>query len=122
MIFAGRAFGLDSSPSEVSLEVGDFKSQGTVYLSRRRESKKRQALECMYNSVRRRTEAVRSEVFEEREGPRERKDGWIEIDLGQFYYDEGDDQEVKICLKEVKGEHLKGGLIVEGIELRPTKD
>ena len=26
-----------------------------------------------------------------------------------------------MCLMEVKGEHLKGGLIVEGIELRPKE-
>ena len=37
-----------------------------------------------------------------------------------FYNDEGDG-EVKMCLMEVKGEHLKGGLIVEGIELRPKE-
>uniref|UniRef100_A0A7N2L8A3 Uncharacterized protein n=1 Tax=Quercus lobata TaxID=97700 RepID=A0A7N2L8A3_QUELO len=53
-------------------------------------------------------------VFQERQaGPGERKDGWIEIKLGYFYNDEGDE--------EVKGEHLKGGLIVEGIELRPKE-
>jgi hypothetical protein len=111
--FAGRAYGLDTLPSEVSVEVGDFKSQRTVYLSRR-ESKK-QALECM-DCVK----ARRSKVFQERQGPRERGDGWIEIEMGHFYYDEGE-EEVRMCLKEVKGLHLKGGLIVEGIELRPTK-
>ncbi|XP_059439688.1 F-box protein PP2-B15-like [Corylus avellana] len=111
--FAGRAYGLDTLPSEVSVEVGDFRSQGTVYLSRR-ESKK-QALECMDF-----VKAMRSKVFQERQGPRERRDGWIEIEMGHFYYGEGE-EEVKMCLKEVKGVHLKGGLIVEGIELRPTK-
>ena len=51
-------------------------------------------------------------------GTREREDGWLEIELGEFYSD-GSDEEVKMSLKEVKGEHLKYGLIVEGIELRP---
>ncbi len=59
-------------------------------------------------------------MFEERQGLGERKDGWIEIELGYFYNDQGD-EEVKMCLKEVKGEHLKGGLIVEGIEIRPKE-
>ena len=34
----------------------------------------------------------------------------------------GDAKEVEeMCQKEVPGEHLKGGLTVEGIELRPKK-
>ena len=53
----------------------------------------------------------------------EREDGWFEIELGGFYNVGGDyddnNNEVKMCLKEVNGEHLKGGLIVEGIEIRP---
>lgn len=117
MNFADRAYGLDSLPSEVSLEVGNFKSQGTVYLSRPKI--KKQSLESI-PSVNR-IKAMKSKVFQERQaGPGERKDGWIEIKLGYFYNDEGD-EEVKMCLKEVKGEHLKGGLIVEGIELRPIE-
>ncbi|KAM4108980.1 hypothetical protein ACJW30_03G088000 [Castanea mollissima] len=112
--FADRAYGLDSLPSEVSLEVGNFKSQGTVYLSRPKIEK--QSLQSIpYVN---RIKAMRSKVFQERQaGPKERKDGLTEVELGYFYNDEGD-EEVKMCLKEVKGEHLKGGLIVEGIELR----
>ena len=60
-----------------------------------------------------RIKTLRSDVFEERQGLGERKDGWIEIELGYFYNDQGDE--------EVKGEHLKGGLIVEGIEIRPKE-
>ncbi|KAL4637974.1 hypothetical protein ACB092_03G117600 [Castanea dentata] len=115
--FADRAYGLDSLPSEVSLEVGNFKSQGTVYLSRPKIEK--QSLQSIISVNR--IKAMRSKVFQERQaGPGERKDGWTEIELGYFYNDEGD-EEVKMCLKEVKGEHLKGGLIVEGIELRPKE-
>ena len=81
--------------------------RGSIYLRRqtRRESPKRV-------STRQRT------VKGEERVPREREDGWLEIELGEFYSD-GSDEEVKVSLKEVKGEHLKGGLIVEGIELRP---
>ncbi|RVW97868.1 putative F-box protein PP2-B12 [Vitis vinifera] len=50
--------------------------------------------------------------------PYEREDGWFEVELGEFYND-GGDEEVKMSLREVKGVHLKGGLIVEGIEIRP---
>ncbi|KAK1581228.1 hypothetical protein Q3G72_004144 [Acer saccharum] len=60
--FADRAYGLDSLSSVVSLEVGDVKSRGMVYL---------------------RSKKIRNKIW-----------------------------------NEVKGEHLKGGLIVEGIEIR----
>ncbi len=87
-----------------------------MYLSRPKNEK--QYLENIHYVNRIKT--LRSNVFEEREGLDERKDGWIEIGLGYFYNDQGD-EEVKMCLKEVKGEHLKGGLIVEGIEIRPKE-
>lgn len=88
--FARRAFGLDSIPSDVSVEVGDYKSRGTIYLRQNGSP----------------------------EGVFYRGDGWTEIELGSFYSD-GNDKEMKMSLREVKGEHLKGGLIVEGIEIRP---
>ncbi|OMO99447.1 Phloem protein 2-like protein [Corchorus olitorius] len=55
-----------------------------------------------------------SKGIEER---KKREDGWIEIELGSFYNHGDDNFEVKMCLKEVTGTHLKGGLVVEGIEL-----
>ena len=39
----------------------------------------------------------------------------------KILYNHGVDVEVKMCLKEVTGTHLKGGLVVEGIELRPKQ-
>ncbi|PIA36200.1 hypothetical protein AQUCO_03400247v1 [Aquilegia coerulea] len=48
-----------------------------------------------------------------------RDDGWMEIELGEFYNDQGEDGEVQMTLTEIKGGHLKCGLIVQGIELRP---
>ncbi|PSS03046.1 F-box protein like [Actinidia chinensis var. chinensis] len=106
--FADRAYGLDYVPSEASVEVGNYQSWGSVCLrrqTRRRESPK--------HVLTRQRDIKGVERF-----PQEREDGWLEIELGEFYSD-GRDEEVKVSLKEVKGEHLKGGLIVEGIELRP---
>ncbi|KAA8536794.1 hypothetical protein F0562_029272 [Nyssa sinensis] len=115
--FADRALGLDSIPSEVSVEVGNYQSRGTIYL-RRREDRK-QPLEGSNTYIQRRIEALGSSVFKgDQRVPCERDDGWLEVDLGEFYND-GSDTEVRMSLREVKGEHLKGGLVVEGIELRP---
>ncbi|XP_057439333.1 F-box protein PP2-B15-like [Lotus japonicus] len=90
---ADRAYGLDSLPSEVWVEVGNRKSKGTVYIRKGKAS-------CHCQS---------SEHDE---------DEWLEIELGSFYTN-SDDEEVRMCLKEIKGVHLKGGLIVDGIEIRP---
>nr|XP_043620855.1 putative F-box protein PP2-B12 [Erigeron canadensis] len=46
-----------------------------------------------------------------------RKDGWMEIVLGEFYCDDGDEGEVEMVFKE--HHRWKSGLIVEGIEVRP---
>ncbi|KAF7132256.1 hypothetical protein RHSIM_Rhsim09G0053000 [Rhododendron simsii] len=55
--------------------------------------------------------------------PQMRRDGWMEIELGEFYNDEGDEGEVEIRLRDVRGSKIgqivKGKLIVEGIEVRP---
>ncbi|AES87270.1 putative phloem protein [Medicago truncatula] len=49
----------------------------------------------------------------------EHKDEWLEIELGSFYTEKVQVQEVRMCLKEVNGVDFKGRLIVDGIELRP---
>jgi hypothetical protein len=56
--------------------------------------------------------------------PKQRGDGWLEIELGNFYYagDEADEGELEIKVLETKGGNWKGGLIVQGIEIRPKVD
>ncbi|KAF8015422.1 hypothetical protein BT93_H1047 [Corymbia citriodora subsp. variegata] len=51
--------------------------------------------------------------------PKERRDGWLEIELGEFLTKDGEDGEVEMSVMETKGAHWKSGLVVEGIEIRP---
>jgi len=52
--------------------------------------------------------------------PKERADGWLEMELGEFFNEGGgDDKQVDIGVCEVKGGGWKGGLVVQGIEIRP---
>lgn len=53
--------------------------------------------------------------------PRERGDGWMEIELGEFNSGDGIDGEVGMSFKEIRSMHWKRGLIVHGIEVRPTR-
>ncbi|KAL1548371.1 F-box protein PP2-B5-like [Salvia divinorum] len=48
----------------------------------------------------------------------DRDDGWMEIQLGEFYVDEGGNGEVQVQLLDTSG-YIKSGLILEGIEFRP---
>ncbi|KAF7847814.1 hypothetical protein BT93_L2548 [Corymbia citriodora subsp. variegata] len=51
--------------------------------------------------------------------PKERRYGWLEIELGEFWTRDGEDGEVEMSVLETKGGNWKGGLIVEGIKIRP---
>ena len=53
--------------------------------------------------------------------PKQREDRWLEIELGQFFNGGGEDDELQINLREVEALNKKTGLVVEGIEIRPTK-
>ena len=110
------SYGLDSIPSELSIQVGNNPvCDSTAYLHRK-DSKKGQLERLFYAN---RVEMMRQRVNAgEGRVPREREDGWMEIEVGEFFSGDGD-EEVKMSVVEVKGEHFKGGLIVEGIELRP---
>ncbi|EOY05345.1 hypothetical protein QUC31_016813 [Theobroma cacao] len=50
---------------------------------------------------------------------RERGNGWMEIEMGEFWNECGDDGTVECILWEVNTAYRKEGLIIEGIELRP---
>ncbi|KAI3469953.1 hypothetical protein Pfo_026616 [Paulownia fortunei] len=49
-----------------------------------------------------------------------RADGWMEIELGDFYVGLGDNGEIQVQLLETSG-YEKSGLIIEGIEFRPLE-
>ncbi|OEL23755.1 putative disease resistance RPP13-like protein 2 [Dichanthelium oligosanthes] len=51
---------------------------------------------------------------------RARVDGWMEVELGEFYIANLDDGAVEIRLIEHETLNWKSGLIVEGVEIRPV--
>lgn len=112
-----RAYGLDSEASEVSIVVGNKVEKGKAYLYHKDE--KELKMETLFYGNRR--EMLRMvHQDQENEGiphPSKRDDGWMEIELGEFFSGEGD-EDVKMSLREV-GYLLKGGLVLEGIEVRP---
>lgn len=55
----------------------------------------------------------------DRKYPKPRGDGWMEIELGGYFNQGGEDRELEMSVLEVEGGGWKSGLIVQGIEIRP---
>ncbi|XVF31418.1 hypothetical protein REPUB_Repub16aG0144400 [Reevesia pubescens] len=105
MKISDQAYGLDLMPSEITLKVGNQEvSCSSVFLQHQNMSKKQME---MWKSIRGNYQGI----------VREREDGWMEIELGNFFSGEKD-EDVNMSLMEVKGCHLKGGIVIEGIKAK----
>ncbi|XP_062084874.1 F-box protein PP2-B15-like [Humulus lupulus] len=113
MNISNRAYGLETAPFEISVEVGSRQvSYGTVCVSGYDKKKQQNDQNCK--------QTLKTTPFvEEKNVISERNDGWMEIKLGEFFTGGENDEEVKMSLTETKGYHLKAGLVIEGIEVRP---
>ncbi|XP_076906647.1 F-box protein VBF-like [Bidens hawaiensis] len=110
-----RSFGLDSIPCETSISSDTCSVTNKSYLCPLDEQK--QQLESLFFMNRRQMMDKRVVEGECRRLSK-RGDGWMEIELGEFFVREKCEM-VKMNLSEVKGNHLKGGLTIQGIEVRP---
>ncbi|KAH7521805.1 hypothetical protein FEM48_Zijuj07G0071200 [Ziziphus jujuba var. spinosa] len=54
----------------------------------------------------------------EQEPCKVREDGWLEVEMGEFFNDGGEDHRVVVC-SLMETVFCKSGLVVEGIEFRP---
>ncbi|MED6156219.1 hypothetical protein PIB30_012496 [Stylosanthes scabra] len=134
----GRSYGFEYQPVEVTLGVAGESDppKRTVYLDSakpQRQSYHRHIIPrrsrtryCLMAGV----EApaplpARSSPEPSVEGrggsecPKERDDGWREIELGEFFNKGCEDKEMEMAVYEVKSGDWKGGLVVQGIEIRP---
>ncbi|KAE9598150.1 putative phloem protein [Lupinus albus] len=114
-----RAYGLDFASSEISIVIGNKVEKGKTYLYDKEENKLKMG--TLFYGNRRETLKMAQEE-EDNEGisyPSKREDGWMEIKIGEFFSGKGN-EDVKMSLREV-GYRLKGGLILEGIEIRPKQ-
>ncbi|OAP15909.1 hypothetical protein AXX17_AT1G50940 [Arabidopsis thaliana] len=115
------AYGLDLVPAETSVKSKTGQNnKNTTYLCCLDE-KKQQMKRLFYGNREERmamtVEAVGGDG--KRREPKARDDGWLEIELGEFETREGEDDVVNMTLMEVKGYQLKGGILIDGIEVRP---
>lgn len=117
------AYGLDLVPAETCVKYKNGQNvKNTAYLCCVDE-KKQQLKRLLYgNREERMAMTVKAVGVGDgiRREPKGRDDGWMEIELGEFETREGEDDEVSISLTEVKGYQLKGGIVIDGIEVRPN--
>ncbi|XXG89706.1 hypothetical protein AAC387_Pa12g1646 [Persea americana] len=52
--------------------------------------------------------------------PQVRSDGWMEIEMGEFFNAEGEEGDVEMIFKQITDLGWKSGLIIEGLEIRPV--
>ncbi|CAN1228591.1 Putative F-box protein PP2-B12 [Linum grandiflorum] len=114
------------SPGKTAARLGFHRQDLTATVAGREgevESSRTVCLEIGTGDWRRQFGMYNDDAVEEMmdyEFPKQRKDGWLEAELGEFYVGEdGDDMvEVEIGLKEVIS-GPKSGLVVLGMEIRP---
>ncbi|RDX76919.1 F-box protein PP2-B11, partial [Mucuna pruriens] len=95
-----NANGFDKWPVELSVSIfGSHDSTKNV---------------CLYPNVLRPNRRVQG-----LQCPNVRGDGWLEIEMGEFFNTDLEEAEVQMSVKEIKGGHWKKGLFLEGIEVRP---
>ncbi|KAK2994719.1 hypothetical protein RJ640_002525 [Escallonia rubra] len=118
--------GFEYQPAEVSLGISGVKSETrTVYLDS--DGGQRHRYHIMPRRIGIFNHGVANRLRPNPTLPREsdavypkrRGDEWLEIKLGEYVCKGGEDAELEMSVMEVKSGNWKGGLIVEGIEIRP---
>lgn len=99
MVFkiADHNYGLDHPIQEAIVEIGEIKTTRQV---------------CLQVGM------LSPDTHVHVQFPQERADGWMELEMGEFFSECADDGEVSIILNAIHGGHWKKGLIVHGIEIR----
>ncbi|KAH9670764.1 F-box protein [Citrus sinensis] len=110
------SYGFEYQPVAVSVGLvsGETQTQ-TVYLHEER------GLRQGYHGLLNRSSSQAS-TPKENDGyfPKERKDEWLEIELGDFFNEEDvEDGELEMSVLELAGGHWKCGLVIQGIDIRP---
>ncbi|CAN4106367.1 unnamed protein product [Withania somnifera] len=119
-----RTYGFGNQPAESSVGIaGHEKETLTVYLDPQGGSRYQVVPRRLGIFTHHMAHILRQHVEDTPEGrhPKQRSDGWMEIELGEFFVKRGQEAELEMSLTEVKGGNWKSGLIVEGIDIRPKE-
>ncbi|XP_065853766.1 F-box protein PP2-B1-like [Euphorbia lathyris] len=133
--------GLDIHPVEVNVGIsgaaeGDS-SKRSLYLDARRKRRQRnQLVRSVSLSRHRHLMAIQLPApatennndnddcndHHNRIRPKERQDGWLEIELGDYFNRQDEVGDFEISILETNADHLKNGLLIQGIDIRPKSN
>ncbi|KAE9612003.1 hypothetical protein Lal_00049000 [Lupinus albus] len=119
------AYGFEYQSVDVSIAIaGGETRERTVFLDAERGRRLRYQIVPRRAGIFNRTRFVpiveeNNNNVDDLQCPKEKGDGWLEIELGEFFNQGGEDKEVEMGVYEIKGGDWKGGLVVQGIEIRP---
>ncbi|XP_048133335.1 putative F-box protein PP2-B12 isoform X2 [Rhodamnia argentea] len=117
-----RSYGFENQAVEVSIFSGSGGERRNICLDpggklrRQYQSARERYLHTFHDAS-----AIREVQAREEQIPLDRGDGWKEVDLGEFFVDDPPAGEVQINLMEVKSGNWKSGLVIQGIDLRPSQ-
>ncbi|CAL9107157.1 unnamed protein product [Musa textilis] len=109
---APGSHGLGDPPQKASVKLGSYASESFIRLQPDDDDDDEEESE-------EEDEEEKAAVEGEEAKRLLREDGWMEMELGDFYNEEGDDGNVEVNLRETEGLNWKRGLIVQGLEFRP---
>ncbi|XP_076914484.1 putative F-box protein PP2-B12 [Bidens hawaiensis] len=115
-----EAYGFEYKPVEVC--IGDNSNTRMVYLDPEAQNRRRLRPERRIGIFGRLVFAGYNKVPPPCEDncPKQREDGWFEVEIGEYYNKGGDGaEEVEMSVMEVKRGNWKSGLIIQGVEIRP---
>ncbi|PSR98854.1 F-box protein [Actinidia chinensis var. chinensis] len=131
LVFKSTAstYGFQYQPAVVSVGISGAESETrNVFLDP--EGGQRMRYQIMPRRIRIFNRTLASNMFRshacisresEHQYPKVRGDGWMEIELGEYFNKGGEDSEMEMSLMEVNGGDWKSGLVVQGIEIRPKE-
>lgn len=111
-------------PAEVAVKTAGGKETQSVYLDPQEGHNQRYQIVPrrigVFNRFRSMT-GMQPSMQREGDGklPKQRPDGWLEIEIGEFWTRRDEDEEVEMTVLDIKGGNWKGGLVLEGMEIRP---
>ncbi|XP_052170322.1 putative F-box protein PP2-B12 isoform X3 [Diospyros lotus] len=117
--------GFEYLPAEVAMGISGCEHKTTAYLDPvSGQGHQNQIVPMGIGPFRRHT--LRRHVAQHREGdnqyPKVREDGWLEVELGEYFNEGGEERELEMSVMEVRGGNWKSGLIIQGIDIRPKVD
>lgn len=119
--FNRQNYGFENLPVEVSLGFG-CRGGGAHTVFMDPDGKIREQIQLIQQKHAHLVRIVREKKLDiARQLPSEREDGWMEVEMGQFFRGSDGSGDVSVKLMEVKKLNPKSGLVIQGIEFRPKQ-